>query len=74
MWRPENWKNPFNQAAIKVIGSDDKPISHYEACEYGADAILEALRELGNSRGGREENEYRVGTWIFIPDEEVVMK
>ena len=36
--------------------------------EVGIDATLKALRELGNSRGGREENEHRVGTWVFIED------
>ena len=46
MWRPKDWKNPFNIAAVYARGNDNKPISHNEAYEYGADAILEALMGL----------------------------
>ena len=49
MWRPEDLKNPFSPAAITVRNVfGGKPISHYEAFEYGADAMLEALRKDGD--------------------------
>ncbi len=49
MWRPkEGWKNPFNPAAITVKNIfGGKPISHNEAYEAGADAMLEALKGQG---------------------------
>ena len=44
-WRPENWKNIVSPAAIQVRDRNGKPISHHEAFELGADAMLEALYE-----------------------------
>ncbi len=62
-WRPKDWDKVF-----KV--RDCETVRGYAAFESGADAMLLELVRLGNSRGGREENEYRKGTWIFIPDED----
>lgn len=42
-WRPEKWENPFDPAAIRIKDRNGKPISHHEAFEAGANAMLEAL-------------------------------
>jgi hypothetical protein len=43
-WRPEGLKNPFNRGAVVVMDRENKPVSHYDAWEAGADAMLEALK------------------------------
>ena len=70
MWRPEDLKNPFSPAAITVRNVfGDKPISHYEAFEYGADAMLEALREKGLKVTNFGDLPQGKGLIIFIPEE-----
>ena len=64
-WRPEGWAT---RSVISYTGKNMKDCTGREVFEAGADAMLEALRELGNSRGGREDNEYRKGTWVFIEE------
>jgi len=78
-WRPEGYKNPFNPAAISVRDRNGKPISHYEACEAGADAMLGALDSVQDyirydNSGMTTFNVVvkklgsREGKWVFIPD------
>jgi len=45
--RPNSWKNPFNPAAIEARDRNWKPISHSEAYEAGADAMLKRLCDWG---------------------------
>ena len=59
-YRPEGWKNPFLKGAITVHGRDGKPISHNEAFEYGADAMLEFV--LSICRNEEHHNGYDKGT------------
>ena len=68
-WRPEDWEN-----------KGDLYRNGYEVYEAGADAILEALRSIGNHYSNLPECcriIYDVawhggsGTTVFIPDEEV---
>ena len=40
--RPPNWKNPFSSAALSVRDREWKPVSHHDAYEAGADAMLKA--------------------------------
>ena len=45
-WRPKKgWKNPFNPAAIFIKDRNNKPVSHYDAFEEGADAMCKAKDE-----------------------------
>ena len=73
-WRPNGWDNPYESpdtpylSEKHILAAIDNPKSFYEMFEAGADAMLEALRELGNSCGGREDNEYRKGTWVFLEE------
>jgi len=79
MWRPkEGWDNPFNRAAIRAYGNDNKPISHHDAYEAGADAILKALKEdtprlfdttIMEAGIKLEKPLEERGAWYFIPDE-----
>ena len=45
-FRPKGWKNPFSKSAVRAIGTDGKPISHHEAYEYGADEMLQSVKDL----------------------------
>lgn len=74
MHRP---KNPFNPAAITARNTNGKPISHYDAYEEGADAMLEVLRKKGEDvimklRQLRSHPVIRPekGYLVFIPEEE----
>jgi len=64
MWRPENWKNPYQRTCEKPIPdiiNDDVD----EAFEAGADAILEALFELAKqSPTGKFEIDAET-QWIY---------
>jgi len=46
-WRPEGWRNLFSPAAIEVRDKNWKPVSHHEAYEAGASAMLEGLKGGG---------------------------
>ena len=61
-WRPKNWKNLFNPAAITVVDRNNKPISHYEAFEYGADALFEAVME---QRPSNEEIKLKIISCLY---------
>ena len=65
MYRPENWKNPWTEVKL------------HEQYEAGADAMLRALRELGEHfpAGFTTINfpsKMPAGYYVLIPDEEVV--
>jgi len=67
MWRPEEWK----------YGSDYTDVNCAAAYEFGADAILTYLLDCGIHSDGLPEPVVAVaetmpGTWVFIPDEEVM--
>ena len=72
MWRPEGWKNPYDNEF------DKEEIRWYYRYEEGADAMLEALRKeakLNPRWYFMYETLKRIGlnpkgTLVFIPDEE----
>lgn len=86
-WRPKNWDNPYPDLSEEVltekhlIQAMEKPKSNYELFEAGADAMLEALKQLRDRvicekdsviirlSPMLEEGEYKEGTWYFVPDE-----
>jgi len=75
MWRPNDWENPFNITAPFARDRNDKPISHNEAYESGADAMLEALRkecgvEIYDKETLKIPMRYTSVKIIAVPDEE----
>ncbi len=82
MWRPEGWKNPYNDipGARPMAIPIGSPVNAFEA---GAEAMLEVLRKRGvhvdhnSSFSSVQEhwtlrNSDNTGTYIFIPDDETV--
>jgi hypothetical protein len=83
-WRPKGWENPFfkmavdfqNNPALFNQKSIDEAMTTGGTFEDGADALLEALRELGlqQGRGDFQDMPYRPpifggnGIKVFIPD------
>ena len=63
MWRPKDWKNPY-----EPIGADLKKMGNQIAFEAGADALLEAL--IGNNQLDHIEVMGKKCKVVFIPDEE----
>ena len=68
-WRPPNWENPYNFISGEAIPKYEIQSKIFEA---GADAILVALREMGNDPKqllGLTQlfQNHKV---VFIPDEE----
>jgi len=68
-WRPEGWKNEH------IASASGKPINpEYQVFEAGADAMLEALRNIGAKvNKGEAPILYYVpskGTLVFIPDDD----
>ena len=68
--RPEGWTNLFHPAASTVKDRHNKPISHYDAFEYGADAMLESLLTSGLKVNNLSPEHEGKGTVIFIHEEE----
>ena len=68
-WRPKEWENPYNFMTGGAIPTYEKQSQAYED---GADELLTSLRREGNSKGGGVEDDPipRIGSWIFIPEEE----
>jgi len=65
MWRPEGW----NVVEIRRKTHKAGKFADSDLVEAGADAMLEVLRQVGNSKGGRVDDEYRHGTWVLLTDE-----
>lgn len=62
-WRPKGWENKY------------PGVMNYSAYEAGADAMLEALRKIGNRCStpdySKEQHPLINVTHVFIPDDEV---
>jgi len=76
MWRPKGFD-------AEQVAKENMPLFKWGSQEYGvmirgievgADAMFNALRREGNSRGGRVENDpiRGTGTWLFMPEVEEV--
>lgn len=76
-WRPEGWENPYPPAQFHPVG-----LIYRDTFEYGADAMLEALRKRGHHVSRPScfsslaecctlRNEDNTGVYVFIPDDEV---
>lgn len=84
MWRPNGWENPHRRDTSERwsgLSSERPPfpavaevtydIAEYNAFEAGADAMLEALKNMGTPTGLKYTayaNE-RKGYLVLIPDE-----
>ncbi len=74
-WRPKEWearKIEVKQIFQAIEQNSLQYIAGFKlGVEAGADAMYDALRKLGNSKGGRVDDQYRKGTWVFLDDKEV---
>ncbi len=74
MWRSKDWENPYHRD-LEYYSSELYPATYKtmeDTYEAGADALFNSLRQEGNSRGGRVENDpvFGTGTWLFMSEEE----
>ena len=77
MWRPEYGDNPFKEG---VIYSHNKMQEQHRVYEAGADAMLEALKEIGihvdrettvtNNITPDTFRQFEYGWLVFIPEGE----
>ena len=77
-YRPKNW-DIMDYCSVEEQGEDPLLAMHF--FEAGADAMLEALKQLRDRvicekdsviirlSPMCEEGEYKEGTWYFVPDE-----
>ncbi len=77
MYRPKDWKNPYDgEGHVRLFGHDASDVARI-AFNAGADAMLEKLKDSGVFAYGHHTPDIDLndapevsGYWVFIPDEE----